>query len=242
MLRGMAKVFVLCGLFLVFATTAVKADSLILANGKTVTGSFVYDATTNTVVSFNFTSNDSLNSTTTVWNSADAVSQGANAFLSTNPGGDEVISLFEAQSADSQTLDELTLVFSCGGVANCLTQAVDGDSYALTTGTGCPTCNISQVALNAPADLVDNQIVNPAFITIVDPPSPTDSIFTMTVSSVSTGAVYNGSFPGSTGGGGNTNVPEPSSLLLLCCGIAGLLFVKFIGTKRINNLVTAPQF
>lgn len=242
MMGSMVKVCLLLALSLLFVSGTVEADTLTLANGNTVTGSFVFDATTNAVVSFNFTSNESLNGTTTVWNSTDTA-QGANAFISTNPGGDQVFSFFEAQAADLNIADELSLVISCGGVTNCVQQAVDGNSFALTLGTTCPTCNISQVALNVPADLVDDQIVGTsgAFLTIVDP----DQLFTLSISPTALGTVYNGANggfgTGNNGGGGTANTPEPSSLLLMALGLIALFGGKFVkDTRLMSRLSLSP--
>lgn len=204
------------------------ADTLTLENGGTVTGSFTYDATTNAVLAWNFT--------TTAGGGFGGENYlgpgvaGSGVVVLTNQDGDQVFG-FDATQGATGEVDELDIVISCNGVINCAQQATAGNSFAITSGpnffpsASCPNlgtatgfCIASGLQNQVPGGLIPEDLIGPGnFITITDPTCPTtDSCFTMTLSSTSTGTV----FSGSGGGGGNNNVPEPSSLLLSVLGLA----------------------
>jgi hypothetical protein len=212
-------VFLAAMLFL--GAGAALADTLTFTDGNTLTGSFVYDTTTNTVVSFNFTSAAG-GSTTSFVNGVNSSS----ALVSNNQDGDQVFSFFSLEPAQQQ-VDELDIVLSCVGTANCAQQATTGNSFAITAGQ--PTCGptgfciASGEQFNVPESL--QQILlgsGQSFAIVTDPTCPaTDSCFTLTLSSTSTGTVFDGG-----GGGGNTSVPEPSTLVLTALGFGAFILKR----------------
>jgi PEP-CTERM motif len=202
------------------------ADTLTLSGGGTVNGSFIYDATTNSVVSFNFTTTAAGGFGNEVYNNTNI---GSGAVVLTNQNGDQVFG-FDALQASGTEVDELDIVLSCGGVVNCATQASlapPGTSFAITAGfppcgTGAGFCIASGLQNSVPGGLQPEDLLSAGnFVTLVDPPPCITGhvCFTATLSTAATGAVFNG---GGTGTG--TPVPEPSTLLLLASGI-GVLFI-----------------
>jgi len=232
MVRAFPRVAVFLAACLLLTAGVARADTLTLQNGGTVTGSFIYDMTTNSVVSFNFTTtagggfgNESY---------IGPVLGSSGAVVLTNQDGDQAFGFDDVQA--NGTVDELDIVLSCNGVANCAEQAISGNSYAVTAGSNmfpsasCPNngtttgyCIASGLQNQVPGGVIPEDFIGPGnFITITDPTCPgTDTCFTMTLSTTSTGTVFNG------GGGSNTGVPEPSTLLLSSLGFAALALKRF---------------
>jgi len=206
----------------------VRADqTLSFADGSTVSGSFVYDATTNTITSFSFTST-AFGGTSFVNSGSCTSTSTACSIVLSNQNGDEVLAFDGVQPY--QATGELDIVLSCGGVANCLSAASVGNSFAVTAGVpncvvGAPGfCIASGQQYSVPECLgnCEDLLAGNNFLTITDPPS-TDTLYTLTLSTTSTGTVYAGNNSGgnnNNGGGGNTNVPEPSTLVLSALGFA----------------------
>lgn len=228
MARGFMRTAAIIGVLILFRAGAVRADTLSLADGSTVTGSFVYDATTNTVVSFDFTTAG----TATFGGESfiGPVTGSSGAVVISNQNGDEVFAFDSVQP--SGFVDELDIVVSCVGVANCVNQATVGNSFAITAGQpSCPNpalfCVASGIQNNVPESLSQDLMTGNNFITITDPTCPsTDQCFTLTLATASTGTVFDGG-TGNNGGGGNTGVPEPSTLLLSALGLGGLALKRF---------------
>jgi hypothetical protein len=223
-----------CAMVLLFAGSAL-ADTLSFTDGGTATGSFVYDATTNTVVSFDFTTTEGTGGSTFV---------GTGGVVLDNQDGDEVFAFDAFQSTQNQ-VDEIDIVVSCGGVANCVTQATDGNSFAITAGPNnypsatCPNqgttslttgyCIASGQQFNVPECLGSScqvLLTGNNYITIADPPSPGDTLYTMTLATTPTGTVFSGN--GNTGG--TVPAPEPSAALMLSLGLCGLFFLRRVRT------------
>ncbi len=220
-MRRLARYCLLLLVPFLLAAAAARADStLTFVDGSTVSGSFVYDATTNTITSFDFTSN-AFGTTSTF----DSSSPNAQCFgvpcvgIFSNANGDEVLGFDAAQSYGAT--GELDLVLSCGGVANCLQQASNGNSFGIVAGNCGSSCFSSQQWYSVPECLGNctDLLAGNNFLTITDPPS-TDTLYTLTLSTTSTGTVYAGNGGGNNNGGGTTGVPEPSTLVLSALGFA----------------------
>src|SRR3981189_1502552 len=144
MLRGLARAAVWMAAFVFFLAGAAMADTLTFANNEgTATGSFIYDATTNKILDYNFTLSASgvgapVSFGASTYNSADTAI-GTGSIVFSNPNGEEGFSFFEIQPSQSR-LNEFDIVIACGGVANCVTQATLGNSFAVVPGNCGPTC------------------------------------------------------------------------------------------------------
>jgi hypothetical protein len=217
----------------------LRADTLSFQNGNTVTGSFVYDPSTNSVVSFNFTSTE-FGGTTFIGAAPYTNTSTASARVVNNTDGDQVFS-FDAN--ETSTTGELNIVISCGGVANCATQGTAGNSFAIVAGLpACPTgatCIASGQFFSVPECVgsgCPDLLSSGNFITIT---AGTNGTLVYALSLASTGTVFNGS-----GGGGNNTVPEPSTVLLLGCAIGVVFLAKIFQTlfTRYSFLVRQKEF
>jgi PEP-CTERM motif-containing protein len=202
---------------------AAMASTLTFTDGGTLTGSFVYDTTTGTVVSFNFTATAG-GVTSTYVNGVNA-----GAIILSNQDGDQVFGFDAFQPTQNQT-NELDIVFSCFGTPNCALQATTGNSFAITSGfPPCPNpgtatgfCIASGEQFNVPVGLAPEILLssNQYYVVTVDPACPAgDTCHMLELSTTPSGTVFSG--------GGTPPVPEPSSLLLLGSGLIGS-----IGTLR----------
>ena len=224
MARGFARPLIFLVAVCLLAAAGARADTLTLENGGTVTGSFVYDATTNTVVSWNFTTTAGGGFGGEVYSNTNA---GSGAISLTNQDGDQVFGFDAAQPATGE-VDELDIVLSCNGTVNCATQATTGNSFAVTSGVPpCPNpgtttgfCIASGLQNQVPGGLIPEDLIGPGnYITITDPACPgTDSCYTFTLATAATGTVFSGG--GSNNNGGGNTVPEPGTLLLSALGLA----------------------
>lgn len=226
MARGSARGLILLLIVFLSATGAARAGTLTFTDGGTLTGSFVYDITNGNVVSFNFTS--TAGGTTSTW--VNGVNSSGVLFF-TNQDGDQGFG-FDAVQPNQNTVDELDIVFSCVGTPNCALQATTGNSFAIATGAvSCPNpggpgfCITSEEQFGVPETLNAVQLSpNQYYVVTTDPTCPsTDSCFTFTLSTIPAGTVFDG---GSTGGGGGTGVPEPSTLVLSAFGLAAFALKK----------------
>ncbi len=240
MVRGFTRTASLLAALILFAAGGAMADTatLTFVDSSTVSGTFKYDVTQNSLVSWNFAST-AFGGTTFDSSSANGQCFGVPCGSVQNNQNGDVVFGFDAfqPNVNNGTSQELDIVISCGGTPNCVQNTLlplagngVGNSFAITAGP--PTCpipgnattglcvesgqnkDIFNCLINCTLALAGNN-----FITITDPPSPGDVIVDMTLSTTSTGTVYGGN---NNGGGGNTGVPEPSTLVLSALGFAAL--------------------
>ena len=228
--KTLYRIAFLFGAFAAFllGVSSSRADTtLTFVDGNTVSGHFVYDATTNKIVSFAFTS-------TAFGGTTFDSSTGAGAIVLSNQDGDQVLGFDAGQSYGA--IGELDIVLSCGGVANCIAQASNGNSFGVTAGLpNCPDPNSAATGFCIESGqqysvpeclgicedaLASNQSI---FLDVTDPPG-SDVLYTLTLNTVSTGTVFKGA-SGPTGGSGG-NVPEPGTLALSILGLAGAALKK----------------
>lgn len=224
MFRGLARAAVWMASLVFFPMGAAMAngiplgtETLTLLDGSTVTGYFTLDTATNTLTSWDFTTTAGTLFGAETFNSADAA-QGASGTIVTNSNGDEVLSFGENQTA---IRGELDLVIACGGTVNCLTNAnlSSPQSFALNTGpqpSPCPGLFCIPSGLQSVPEGV-GMGMNPGFLNVSDP----NGQLAFNIDSAATGTVFNG------GGGNNTGVPEPSTLLLSALGLGALALKRF---------------
>ena len=196
------------------------STSLCTGDQGTLTGYFVLDST-GAVTSWDLTTTDGSvdgsHYTTSDAASPAIVSGGGTAytfsdhfFSGHNLGGDPNIPLYNGGT--------LTISVDCGGVANCLAQATPGQFFTITGATetfGTWFCSQGDLSCtNSVAAPRRLDISGGAFIDVTDP------AWNLNATAVGT--------PGSGSGntGGNTGVPEPSSLLLSALGLGGLAALK----------------
>src|SRR5260370_7720771 len=107
MARGFARVTICLAVLFLFAVGAAKASTINFVDGKTVTGSFVYDKTTNTVVSFGFLSTAGGPGGTTFQNGVN----GGGPIVLNNQDGDPAFGFVAAQPNQARAPAELNTLF-----------------------------------------------------------------------------------------------------------------------------------
>ncbi|HKQ86777.1 MAG TPA: PEP-CTERM sorting domain-containing protein [Candidatus Acidoferrales bacterium] len=241
MARGFTKIAMGLGALLLFTSGIAKASSINLQNGGTVQGSLVYDITTNSILSFDFTTTagGGFGNESFIGSAPYTPASGYGAVVLTNNDQDQVFSIVAVQTDGS--VDELDLVVACGGVANCVTTAsATGTSYALAIGAPpapCPNipttqgyCIESGLQNSVPGGLSADP-ATAGFLDVLDPTcnnGTTDECASVTLNAANLYPVFNPS-----GGGGGVSTPEPETLSMLALGLA----IIGLGTWRRRSLV-----
>src|SRR6266481_4336101 len=200
MVRAIPRLTVWLTVVLLAMASAAMADSttLTFVDGNTVSGTFKYDVTTNTLVSWDFTSS-AFGGTTFDSNTANGQCFGVPCGSVQNNQDGDVVFGFDAfqPNVNNGTSQELDIVIACGGAANCVQNILlplvgngVGNSFAITTGQ--PGCTLGAPGLCVESgqnkdifNCLTNCILALSgnnFITITDPPSPGDVIVDMTLS------------------------------------------------------------
>jgi hypothetical protein len=220
------KTTILAGVMVTVLAASALGDGLPLGtqtlnftDGSTMTGFFTLSGNTLTSWDFQYSGGTSFGAET--FDSADT-SCGAgcvsapSSLVASNFNGDEVLT-FEENQPDG-TRQEFDIAINCGGVANCLTQASTGMSFAvegpIAFPSPCPGPCIESGLQRVPEGFGVGLLAPGSFLNVTDPPGS----LAFNVDSAATGPVFNG-------GGSTHPVPEPSTLLLLLGSGIGMLFV-----------------
>jgi hypothetical protein len=198
-----------------------------LGDQGTLTGFFELDSTTGAINNWNLTTTDG--SVT----GSNYLPGNQNALLPASIiGGTEYV--FSDQFNSGLSLGNtplfngglLTITVNCEGVSNCLAQASAGQFFTITGGTEtfttwfCSSGGTSCSPSVAAPRILD--VSSGAFINVTDPVGG----LALNLDTTASGTAWT---PGSgnPGGGGNTGVPEPSTLLLSALGLGGLALKRF---------------
>jgi hypothetical protein len=217
---------VICAMVSMFAGSAlangltVGTETLTFTDGSTMTGFFDLNPTTNQLVSWNFLYSGGTSFGAETFNSADTTcgvscAAAPSSLVVSNFNGDEVLTFEENQP--NGTRQEFDIAVACGGVANCLSQAATGMSFAvegpITFPTPCPGQFCIESGLQAVPEGFGGGLLAPGgFINVTDPPGS----LAFNVSNSADGTVFNGT-------GGTTPAPEPGTLALLGTGLVALV-------------------
>jgi hypothetical protein len=202
------------------ATPIGGTASLAFDNGGTLSGYFSFDPTatilSKSVIDWQLTTTDFGTTTPHVYNATNTT-DGASSFVLSNDNADQVLSFFQVfQDGSVQSTFELDLTFACGGVANCITSGAQNVAFTLVGGLQtCPTGTLVCISSGEQRPNAFGQhFLNSGVLNVTDPPGT----FAFNVdSTLAPGFTL---FTGGTGdnGGGGTEVPEPSTLLLFGAG------------------------
>lgn len=237
MARGFAKI-VCVGVLLLFTSSLARASTISLQDGDTVQGSLVYDITTNSILSFDFTTSGTgaFGGESFIGAAPYTPASSASAIVLTNSDGDQVFSMVAVQT--NSMVDELDLVVACGGVPNCVTTAsATGTSYALAIGAPPAPCPNTGICIqsgiqNGVPESLSALFATAGFLDVLDPTcnnGTTDECASVTLDATNAYSIFT-----PTGGGGGVPAPEPESLSMLAMGLA----VLALGMWKKRSLVT----
>jgi hypothetical protein len=216
--------------------TVVSADpigtgSLSFTNGGTLTGNFVYDPNLfDPNAPFNTAPFISWDLTTTAFGTTHRyvntnTADGASAGMLSNTDGDTVLSFFQVfdDVGGTRSTFELDIVLACGGTPNCFQFAAIDTAFTLV---GQHTCAPGALKCVSSGEQRPNGFghifLNTGVLNVTDP--PLNTLAFNVNSTIEPGFTL---YTGGTGGG--TQVPEPSSLLLLA---AGMMSIGGISSRR----------